>query len=106
MTASTGRRGFALQPRSPDRCAGFGLCSCDQKPADVAELIATYVCRLITEGHLSLADLQQMFLDRDDCTEAQAQHAAENIGEWLEYFDEVRMVPTGPWEIRQGREIG
>jgi len=62
--------------------------------------------QLPTQGRLSMADLQQRLLTADDTTEAQAQRAAENICEWLRYFDEVRVVPTGPWEIRQGREIG
>lgn len=63
------------------------------------------VGQLVTEGRLSMADLQQQLLDADECTTPQAQRAAENIGEWLKYFGEVRVVPTGPWEIRQGREF-
>lgn len=61
--------------------------------------------QLITEGRLSMADLQQRLREADGCSDAQAQRTAENVGEWLSYFDEVRVVPTGPWEIRQGREL-
>ncbi|MGI5259335.1 phospholipase D family protein [Streptomyces angustmyceticus] len=64
------------------------------------------VGQLVTEGRLSMADLQQQLLHADGCTTPQAQRAAENIGEWLKYFDEVHVVPTGPWEIRQGRALG
>ncbi|MFY1677385.1 phospholipase D family protein [Streptomyces sp. WMMC905] len=61
--------------------------------------------QLVTDGRLSMADLQLRLMEADGSTEAQAQRAAENICEWLKYFDEVRVVPTGPWEIRQGREF-
>ncbi|MEV6743428.1 phospholipase D family protein [Streptomyces sp. NPDC051080] len=61
--------------------------------------------QLITEKRLNMDDLQQRVMEADGCSEAFARRAAENIGEWLKYFDEVRVVPTGPWEIRYGREL-
>lgn len=63
------------------------------------------VAALITHGRIDLADLQQSIAETDGCQEEIAQRAAENIAEWLRYFDEVRIVPTGPWEIRQGRQL-
>lgn len=63
------------------------------------------VAELATRGSINLVDLQQSIMEADECEETTAQRAAENIAEWLHYFDEVRMVPTGPWEIRQGREL-
>ncbi|MFI5685816.1 phospholipase D family protein [Streptomyces sp. NPDC051636] len=63
------------------------------------------VAALATKGKINLAELQQSIMAADGCEEEMAQRAAENIAEWLSYFDEVRIVPTGPWEIRQGREF-
>ncbi|MFT2018765.1 phospholipase D family protein [Streptomyces sp. 796.1] len=64
------------------------------------------VAELTTTGALNLADLQRSILEADSCEEEAARRAAENIAEWLRYFGEVRVVPTGSWEIRQGRELG
>lgn len=64
------------------------------------------VGHLVTEKRLNMDDLRQQIMEADSCSEALAQRAAENIGEWLKYFDEVRVVPTGPWELRYGRELG
>lgn len=64
------------------------------------------VGQLVAEKRLNMNDLQQQIMEADSCTETVAQRAAENIGEWLKYFDEVRVVPTGPWELRYGRELG
>jgi hypothetical protein len=60
--------------------------------------------QLVSEGHLNLTELKRKFIG-NGWPEERAQRAAENIGEWLSYFDEVRLVPTGPWEIRQGRSL-
>ncbi|MFC7898287.1 phospholipase D family protein [Streptomyces sp. NPDC057381] len=83
-----------------------GLSETAFSKAVLAELHAMpEVEQLVTSGRLSMADLQQQLMEADGTTEAQAQRAAENICEWLKYFGEVRVVPTGPWEIRQGREF-
>lgn len=63
------------------------------------------VAALATQGSLNLADLQRAIMAADGCDDETAQRAAENIAEWLSYFDEVHIVPTGSWEIRQGRRL-
>ncbi|RDG37991.1 phospholipase D family protein [Streptomyces corynorhini] len=63
------------------------------------------VAALARKGSLNQVDLEQSILEADGCGEEVAQRAAENIAEWLKYFDEVRIVSTGPWEIRPGREF-
>lgn len=63
------------------------------------------VAALAARGSIRLSDLQQSIMEVDGWEEERAQRAAENIAEWLNYFDDVRIVPTGPWEIRQGREL-
>ncbi|MGA5427878.1 phospholipase D family protein [Streptomyces koyangensis] len=63
------------------------------------------VAALARTGSLNQVDLQRSIMEADGCEEEVAQRAAENIAEWLKYFDEVRIVQTGPWELMQGREI-
>ncbi|WP_059006983.1 phospholipase D family protein [Streptomyces specialis] len=63
------------------------------------------VTALAVGGSLSLATLQRSIMEADGREEEAAKRAAENIAEWLSYFDEVQIVPTGPWEIRRGREL-
>ncbi|MGR3937036.1 phospholipase D family protein [Streptomyces sp. BRA346] len=63
------------------------------------------VATLATRGSLNLADLQKSIMEAGGCDEEIAQRSAENIAEWLNYFDEVQIMATGPWEIRQGREL-
>jgi hypothetical protein len=61
--------------------------------------------RLFEVGTLNLDDAKRDLAATGACTEEQAQRAVETIAQWLNYFDEVHLVPVGPWEIRQGREI-
>jgi hypothetical protein len=83
-----------------------GLSETDFSKAVLAELHAMpEVEELVTSGRLSMDDLQQRLMAADGATETQALRAAENICEWLKYFDEVRVVPTGPYELRHGREF-
>jgi hypothetical protein len=63
------------------------------------------VRRLGELGRLSLGDATEELVANGIWTEDQAQRALETLGEWLRYFDEVHFVPTGPWEIRQGKPI-
>ncbi|MFD9123512.1 phospholipase D family protein [Kitasatospora sp. NPDC059571] len=60
---------------------------------------------LTAAGRMNLADAQCALLAAGDLTSEQAQRAVETIAAWLHYFDDVHFVPTGPWEIRQGREL-
>ncbi|MFJ8853582.1 hypothetical protein EES39_09065 [Streptomyces sp. ADI92-24] len=60
---------------------------------------------LAENGALNLDDAKRTLTDRGLHTPDQAQRAVETIAKWLSYFDEVYLVPVGPWEIRQGREI-
>ncbi|MFD5320013.1 phospholipase D family protein [Streptomyces sp. NPDC127098] len=61
--------------------------------------------RLFDVGALNMDDAKGELVTGGTCTEEQAQRAVETIAQWLNYFDEVHLVPVGPWEIRQGREI-
>ncbi|MGV9303837.1 phospholipase D family protein [Nonomuraea sp. NPDC003727] len=63
------------------------------------------VRRLSEIGRLSLGEAKEKRVASGSWTEEQAQRALETLGEWLRYFDEVQFVPTGPWEIRQGKQI-
>ncbi|MER6000857.1 phospholipase D family protein [Nonomuraea angiospora] len=63
------------------------------------------VRRLDQIGRLSLGDAKEELVANGIWTEEQAQRALETLGEWLRYFDQVYFVPTGPWEIRQGKPI-
>ncbi|MFI7406525.1 phospholipase D-like domain-containing protein [Streptomyces sp. NPDC049541] len=56
-------------------------------------------------GRLRLDDAKDELVRSGAYTEEQAQRTVETIAEWLRYFDEVHLVPTGPWEIRQGKQI-
>ncbi|MEZ0071643.1 phospholipase D family protein [Planotetraspora sp. GP83] len=56
-------------------------------------------------GRLSLGEAKEELIGSGTWTEEQAQRALETLGEWLRYFDQVHLVPTGPWEIRQGKPI-
>ncbi|MGW4802562.1 phospholipase D-like domain-containing protein [Kitasatospora sp. NPDC004272] len=60
---------------------------------------------LTAAGRVNLADAQDSLRDAGDLTSEQAQRAVETIAAWLQYFDDVHFVPTGPWEIRQGKEL-
>jgi hypothetical protein len=60
---------------------------------------------LNTAGRLRLDDTKDELVTSGAFTEEQAQRTVETIAEWLRYFDEVHFVPTGPWEIRQGKQI-
>ncbi|MEO3861884.1 phospholipase D family protein [Acrocarpospora sp. B8E8] len=62
--------------------------------------------QLLTVGRLNMGELQQELADSGDYTVDQARRSVETLAEWLRYFDQVHVVPLGPWEIRQGREIG
>ncbi|MFD1661422.1 phospholipase D family protein [Streptomyces caeni] len=61
--------------------------------------------RLFEVGTLNMDEAKRDLAAGGACTEEQAQRAVETIAQWLNYFDEVHLVPVGPWEIRQGREI-
>lgn len=61
--------------------------------------------RLFQVGTLNMDDAKRELAASRACTEEQAQRAVETIAQWLNYFAEVHLVPVGPWEIRQGREI-
>lgn len=63
------------------------------------------VRRLVEAGRLNMDDLQRELLVGGERSTEQAKRAAETVAEWLRYFDEVHLVPVGPWEIRQGREL-
>ncbi|WP_395295265.1 phospholipase D family protein [Kitasatospora hibisci] len=60
---------------------------------------------LTAAGRMSLADAQAALLASGELTAEQAQRTVETIAAWLHYFDDVHFVPTGPWEIRQGKEL-
>ena len=60
---------------------------------------------LAESGSLNLDDAKRELIDGGFNTPDQAQRAVETIAKWLSYFDEVYMVPVGPWEIREGKEI-
>ncbi|MFJ9841672.1 phospholipase D family protein [Kitasatospora sp. NPDC101155] len=62
--------------------------------------------RALTEaGRMNLADAQVDLAATGEFTAEQAKRAVETIAAWLSYFDDVHLVPVGPWEIRQGKEI-
>lgn len=61
--------------------------------------------RLSDAGRLKLEEAREELVVSGARTHEQAQRAVETIAEWLRYFDEVHFVPTGPWEIRQGKRI-
>ncbi|MEU8342354.1 phospholipase D family protein [Spirillospora sp. NPDC048832] len=63
------------------------------------------VHKLTDAGALSLAEATEELAADGTFTHEQAQRAVENLGEWLQHFDEVHFVATGPWEIRQGKII-
>ncbi|GAA2991538.1 phospholipase D family protein [Kitasatospora albolonga] len=60
---------------------------------------------LTAAGRMSLADAQEELLAEGDLSAEQAKRAVETIAAWLHYFDDVHFVATGPWEIRQGKEL-
>ncbi|MGW1996187.1 phospholipase D family protein [Embleya sp. NPDC001921] len=60
---------------------------------------------LTAAGRMNLGDAQADLAATGDFTAEQAQRAVETIAAWLGYFDEVHLVPVGPWEIRQGKEL-
>jgi hypothetical protein len=61
--------------------------------------------RLHTAGRLNMGDLQRELEASEEYTPDQARRSVETLVEWLRYFDDVYLVPLGPWEIRQGKEI-
>ncbi|GAA1890372.1 phospholipase D family protein [Streptantibioticus ferralitis] len=61
--------------------------------------------KLSDAGRLNLEEAREELVASGARTLEQAQRAVETIAEWLRYFDEVHFVPTGPWEIRQGKRI-
>lgn len=61
---------------------------------------------LTAAGRMNLADMQTELLAAGDLSAEQAQRAVETVAAWLHYFDDVHLVPIGPWEIRQGKELG
>ncbi|QUI33010.1 phospholipase D family protein [Streptomyces alfalfae] len=65
----------------------------------------TEVRTLNESGALNLDDAKRALIADGLHTPDQAQRAVETIAKWLSYFDEVYLVPVGPWEIRQGKEI-
>ncbi|MEJ8653332.1 hypothetical protein WKI65_36000 [Streptomyces sp. MS1.AVA.3] len=60
---------------------------------------------LTEAGRVNLADAQAELVAAEGCTVEQAKRTVETIAVWLSYFDEVHLVPVGPWEIRQGKEL-
>ncbi|MFJ9915534.1 phospholipase D family protein [Actinacidiphila glaucinigra] len=62
--------------------------------------------RLVDAHRLNMDDLKTEIHRTTNLTEEQARRSTETIAEWLRYFDEVHVVPVGPWEIRHGREFG
>lgn len=60
---------------------------------------------LAENGSLNLDDAKRGLIGSGVNTADQAQRTVETIAKWLNYFDEVYLVPVGPWEIRQGKEI-
>ncbi|MEV1069258.1 phospholipase D family protein [Streptomyces sp. NPDC050263] len=63
------------------------------------------VQRLVEAGRLNMDDVQRELMGSVGCTEERARRSTETIAEWLRYFDEIHLVPIGPWEIRQGRQV-
>ncbi|MET8033250.1 phospholipase D family protein [Streptomyces sp. NPDC005345] len=63
------------------------------------------VKRLVEAGRLNMDDVQRELMGSVGCTAEQARRSTETIAEWLRYFDEIHLVPIGPWEIRQGRQV-
>ena len=61
--------------------------------------------RLLISGRLKMSELQDELEASGEYTPDQARRSVETIAEWLRYFDDVYVVPIGPWEIRQGKEI-
>ncbi|MGW1374671.1 phospholipase D family protein [Streptomyces sp. NPDC002446] len=83
-----------------------GLSEQDFGAAVLDRLRALPEVRTLAEsGALNLDDAKRTLIDGGFHTADQAQRAVETIARWLSYFDEVYLVPVGPWEIRQGREI-
>ncbi|MET8170976.1 phospholipase D family protein [Streptomyces clavifer] len=60
---------------------------------------------LTNAGRMNLADAQAELVATEGCTAEQGKRTVETIAAWLSYFDEVHLVPVGPWEIRQGKEL-
>ncbi|MGW2871322.1 phospholipase D family protein [Kitasatospora sp. NPDC001225] len=60
---------------------------------------------LTAAGRMNLGDAQADLVATGEFTGEQAQRAVETIAAWLHYFDDVHLVPIGPWEIRQGKEL-
>ncbi|MFB6822677.1 phospholipase D family protein [Streptomyces virginiae] len=85
---------------------GPGLAEQEFGAAVLTRLRTMPELQALTEaGRMNLADAQAGLMATEGCTAAQAQRAIETIAAWLSYFDEVHLVPIGPWEIRQGREL-
>jgi hypothetical protein len=61
--------------------------------------------QLFEVGKLNLEDVKTQLINNSTLTEEQAQRSVETLAQWLSYFHDVHLVPVGPWEIRQGREI-
>ncbi|TMR04368.1 hypothetical protein ETD83_08390 [Actinomadura soli] len=61
--------------------------------------------QLFDVGRLNLEDVKRQVSNNDGMTEEQAQRAVETLAQWLNHFYDVHLVPVGPWEIREGREI-
>jgi len=60
---------------------------------------------LLTAGRMNLAEMKAGLLAAGGISSEQAQRAVETIAAWLRHFDDVHLVPIGPWEIRQGKEL-
>lgn len=85
---------------------GPGLAEQDFGRAVLARLHTMPELQALTEaGRINLADAQAELAAAEGCTGEQAKRTVETIAAWLSYFDEVHLVPVGPWEIRQGKEL-
>ncbi|MFB7269630.1 phospholipase D family protein [Streptomyces sp. NPDC056244] len=86
-----------VPPGLPEQAFGKAVLDCLRSMPEIRQLFDV--------GTLNLDDAKRELAVSGACTEEQAQRAVETIAQWLNYFDEVHLVPVGPWEIRQGREI-
>lgn len=60
---------------------------------------------LLETGSLMASDLERDLRERTGTSTDRARRTAENIAEWLRYFDDFLVSPAGSWEIRQGHVI-
>lgn len=85
---------------------GPGLAEQEFGAAVLAHLRTMPELQTLTEaGRMNLTDAQADLAATEGCTAEQARRTVETIAAWLSYFDDVHLVPVGPWEIRQGKDL-